>query len=365
MAASIEDLKRNLRYIFKGKQSITPFVKGVPGIGKSAAIYQLSEELGLDFIDLRLSQLESADLRGVPVPDEKEGICRWLPPEFLPFEGIKRFEGTKGILLLDEFNRARPDVLQAAFQLVLDRSVGLLKILDSWYIAAAGNLGEEDGTDVVELDSALMNRFIHFPVSHNLEVWLKWAETHDVHSDIINFIKGKPSALYYEPEDKSNNVFVTPRSWEKFSKILNSNSDVEPLEIAVSLGDSIVDGQAGAFIKYLQSKEIVSPKEIVDKYLNDPKIKQKLDNMSRDQVYSLNNDLIDYLSEKMTKATDAQLENVYKYCKTHCNQDNYIAFLKGMVDKSTKGKSDVINQYLKAYIEESKIVVKILENRKS
>ena len=365
MAATIEDLKRNLRYIFKGKQAITPFVKGVPGIGKSAAFFQLSGELDMMFIDLRLSQLESADLRGIPVPDNAEGICRWLPPEFLPFKGIKRFEGTKGILLLDEFNRARPDVLQAAFQLVLDRKVGLLEIMDTWYIAAAGNLGAEDGCDVVELDSALMNRFIHFNVKADLDTWIKWAEKSDIHPDVLNFIKGKPGALYYEPEDKSNNVFVTPRSWEKFSKILNANSDMDPIEIATSLGAAIVDGQAGAFIKYLQSKEIVSPKEIVDKYLKDPKIKQKLSNMSRDQIYSLNNDLVDYLSEKMTKASDAQLENIYKYCKENCNQDNYIAFLKGMVDKSSKGKSDIINQYLKTYIEESKVVVKILENRKS
>lgn len=363
--ATIEDLKRNLRYVFKGVQTITPFIKGVPGIGKSAAVKQIAAELGLQFIDLRLSQLESADLRGVPVPDEAEGICRWLPPEFLPFKGIKRFDGTKGILLLDEFNRARPDVLQAAFQLVLDRSVGLLEIMDSWFIVAAGNLGAEDGTDVVELDSALMNRFIHFNVTYNLDAWLKWAEAAKIHPDVINFIKGKPSALYHQPEDQSNNIYVTPRSWEKFSNILLANDDVEPMEIAVSLGVSIIDGQAPAFIKYLESKEIVSPKEITDKYLKDAKIKAKLKNMSRDQIYSLNNDLVDYLSEKVKAITDTQLENVYTYCKDHCNQDNYIAFLKGLVDKSGKGKSDFINQYLKKYIEESKIVVRILENKKS
>ena len=146
----IRDVKRNLKLIFKGDQPITPFLWGKPGIGKSQLVAQVAKEMGIGFIDLRLSQLDSTDLRGIPSPHPDEGLCRWLPPEFLPFEQFASFEKdypNGGILLLDEFNRARPDVLQSAFQLVLDRSVGLSKLRKNWYLVAAGNLGMADRTD--------------------------------------------------------------------------------------------------------------------------------------------------------------------------------------------------------------------------
>jgi hypothetical protein len=41
---------------------------------------------------------------------------------------------------------------------------------------SSGNLGDEDGTDVEEFDSALNNRLIH--INHTLDVqeWLDYAE---------------------------------------------------------------------------------------------------------------------------------------------------------------------------------------------
>ena len=75
---------------------------GAPGIGKSSIVSSAADKAGIDFIDLRLSQLAPTDLRGLPVPvhpedDKKQGTSKWYPPEFLPREG-------KGILFLDELN---------------------------------------------------------------------------------------------------------------------------------------------------------------------------------------------------------------------------------------------------------------------
>ena len=117
---TIKELKIRMRMIMKKGyiQSVTPFIHGAPGIGKSESVYQLAEEMGIGFLDVRLSQLESADLRGIPTPDFEAGSSRWMPPETHPFEafaeknlpqtfkinkGLKFKDG--GFLFLDEFNR--------------------------------------------------------------------------------------------------------------------------------------------------------------------------------------------------------------------------------------------------------------------
>jgi len=372
--STIKDLKNKLRLVLKNNvpnkngecvkyvQPITPFIWGKPGVGKSQSVKQLADEYGIGFIDLRLSQLESADVRGIPIPDMKEGISKWLPPEFLPFEGIKKFEGTSGILLLDEFNRARPDVLQAAFQLVLDRQVGIHKILDSWFIVAAGNLGDQDRTDVVEMDSALKNRFIHFNVEPDLNSWLEWANISGVHTDIINFIQGKPSYLYHIANE-DDNIFVTPRSWEKFSDILNQNSDMDPASITATIGPDIINGAAGFFIKYLESKEIVSGQDIVTKY-NQKTVQRKVKAMQRDQIYALNNDIVDYIL-KLKKIEDLYLENLHEYVTSALEKDIYIAFMRELAQKCVSSNNQFIDNYLKKYLKESKDIIQIFKEKLS
>jgi AAA domain (dynein-related subfamily) len=366
MPITIKELKQDLKLVLKKgtRQPITPYIWGRPGIGKSQAVRQVADEMGLKFIDLRLSQLESSDLRGIPVPDMARGIARWLPPEFLPFDGVKQYEGTSGILLLDELNRARTDVLQAAFQLVLDRQVGMHHVMDSWFIVAAGNLGMEDKTDVNEFDSALKNRFIHFTVDVNLDTWVAWAQKANVHPDVINYLQGKPNHLFYTVKE-DDNVFVTPRSWEKFSDILKQNPDTDPKEITQLIGSAIINGCAGHFIKYLESKEIISPKDIIDRYTE---VTNKIKALQRDQVYQLNTELASYIVKSLNKDANKTrrnkaLESVHQFCHDHLEKDIYIAFLQSLTKSCNAANpvNDFMDLYLKKYIEDSKLVISILK----
>lgn len=360
---TIKVLKSKLSMVLQEGVELTPFIWGKPGIGKSQSVKQIADSLGIDFIDLRLSQLESSDLRGIPVPDMEAGIARWLPPEFLPFEGIKKFEGTSGILLLDEMNRARTDVLQAAFQLVLDRSVGMHKLLDTWFIVAAGNLGMEDRTDVNEMDAALKNRFLHINVDVNLDTWTEWAESAGVHVDVVNFLKGKPSYLYYIANEQDN-VFVTPRSWEKFSDILKANSKRDPMQVTELIGANIINGAAGHFMKYLESKEIIKAKDILNKFDDeDSGIRGKLSVMQREQIYALNNEIVEYIAGNK-KYTKKNIKNLHNYCKEILEKDIYIALLQSITKACLKNDNKFIDDYLKENMSESQDIVKILSGRK-
>src|SRR5688572_6213988 len=55
---------------------------GPPGIGKSQLVRAVAERHGVRLIDVRLSQMEPADLRGIPF--RHEGHVIWSVPALLP-----------------------------------------------------------------------------------------------------------------------------------------------------------------------------------------------------------------------------------------------------------------------------------------
>lgn len=73
---SHKKLKNQIKLAYKKKQTL--FIWGAPGIGKSDVTKQASEELAVDLIDVRITQLDPSDLRGLPKADGN--VTRWLPP---------------------------------------------------------------------------------------------------------------------------------------------------------------------------------------------------------------------------------------------------------------------------------------------
>ena len=97
---------------------------GPSGIGKSEAIAQSARAHDATLVDIRLSQYESVDLRGIP--DIQTGSTVWNAPSTLPFKGNTKFseDGPPIFLFLDEINSAEPSTAAVAYQLVNDRRVG-------------------------------------------------------------------------------------------------------------------------------------------------------------------------------------------------------------------------------------------------
>src|SRR5438309_854283 len=89
---------------------------GKPGVGKSDAVRQAAVDHDAQLVDIRLSQYDSVDLRGIPVPHA--GMTVWHAPITIPFKGNASFtEDDKPIFLfLDEINSAAPAVSAVAYQ---------------------------------------------------------------------------------------------------------------------------------------------------------------------------------------------------------------------------------------------------------
>jgi hypothetical protein len=180
---------------------------GAPGIGKSDLVREAAAVQGYLLIDLRLSQLEPTDLRGIPLHDN--GKVRWIPPDELPDEAR---DGPHGVLFLDEINAAPPPVAAAAYQLILDRRLGSYRLPEGWSIVAAGNRLDDRGITYV-MPAPLANRFMHVHLQADADAWLAWAARSGIDSVLRDFVAEQPEWLARflpEPEVKA---FPSPRSW--------------------------------------------------------------------------------------------------------------------------------------------------------
>lgn len=180
---------------------------GAPGIGKSDLVREAATAQDIALIDLRLSQLEPTDLRGIPLHDN--GKVRWIPPDELPDADR---DGPKGVLFLDEINAAPPPVAAAAYQLILDRRLGTYRLPEGWSIVAAGNRLDDRGITYV-MPAPLANRFMHVLLQADAQAWLAWAAHNGIDPVLRDFMAEQPEWLARflpEPEVKA---FPSPRSW--------------------------------------------------------------------------------------------------------------------------------------------------------
>jgi len=186
---------------------------GPPGVGKSAAVRDVCRQHAIGLVDIRLSQREPVDLRGLPVP--RGDVVEWLLSSEWP-----RDPSSRGVILFDELTAADRTLQVAAYELILDRRLGdLYAVPPGWYVVAAGNRLSDRAVST-PLSSALANRFCHVEVEADLESWAAWAVERGVHPDVIGFLRFRPDCLF-DLGNTADRGWPSPRSWERVSTELD------------------------------------------------------------------------------------------------------------------------------------------------
>ena len=236
------------------------FLWGSPGVGKSSIVHKYAQTVNAHVVDIRLSQFDPVDLRGLPSPSGDS--TRWMAPAILPFVGNPNFPTTTPILLfLDELAQASPAVQAAAFQLVLDRRVGEHTLMPNVYIIAASNRSG-DRAGINRLATPLLNRFTHVEVVVDFDAWKAWAIHAGVHPLIVGFLSQRPALLdRFEDALKSGaQAFPTPRSWEFLSKLLSALPDITtvPTHVLSTLSSSAVGAATAAeFTAFVENAHVL------------------------------------------------------------------------------------------------------------
>ena len=285
-------------------------VWGQPGVGKSQMAKQLADELGALFIDIRLSQYDSVDMRGIP--GIKNGFTCWNPPETLPFIGNPAFEQYADkpiILFFDEINSGADPVLAVAYQLILDRAVGEHKLMPNVRIIAAGNRDGDKGV-TRKMPQPLNNRFKHIEVGLDVDATTSYFQRIGLPSVGIAFLHFRKPLLSTFIIDKDGHptvtldkAYATPRSWQDALTIYGDTTMPHDVKVA-GMASAIGDGPAQEFWGFVEIYAKI--KSIIPAIHKDPERAQLPE--ERSLMYAVTV----ALSGEMSTSNVA---NLYKYLK--------------------------------------------------
>lgn len=238
-----ETFRDVLRIMIEARRPL--FTWGSPGIGKSMQHQAIAAELGMDFIDVRASQWDAVDSRGVPYtytvtrPDgSSEERTGWAIPDLFPREGCR-----PTLILFDELNTAMDSVQAALYQLFDgNRALGAYKLPENVVVVAAGNL-ETDRAVTRRMGTAMASRFFHVQLSVDNDAWTQWALDADIHDAVIAFLRWRPMYLHHFDPKSASKTQPDPRGWEYLSDALKS---LERLGITNPLAEeAVIVGKVG------------------------------------------------------------------------------------------------------------------------
>lgn len=274
-------ISNNLYLESKGKMPITTSIVGDSGIGKTSCALQIAEEFNLNLVKLNLGQIdEASELIGFPVAEfevKKGGESTWVVQSVLdsfvkdgyhitgekkmtyapPSWAIANEKGT--LLLLDDFSRAHPHILQAVME-ICDRMSYL-----SWKLPKGSSIlltENPSGGDynVTELDSAQRTRFVTVNLKFDVQQWAAWAERNEIDSRAITFFLLHP------------NIHTRKANARSITNFFNSISSIKNFDDNLPLIQMIGEGSIGVeatsmFTAFISNKldKIISPHDIFDK----------------------------------------------------------------------------------------------------
>lgn len=270
---TLPELKQLLAHTaFRMRQPV--MIWGQPGVGKSEAVAQVTADHNGQLVDIRLSQYDSVDLRGIPSPEN--GLTKWNVPSTLPFKGNPLFDEASPciVLFLDEINSAAPSVSAVAYQLVNDRRVGEHELMDNVVIIAAGNRETDKGV-TNKMPTPLANRFRpHVEVGLDVDAVCVHFQNLGLPQIGVAFLQFRKELLSTfivakdgNPTVTLNKAFATPRTWEAALKYYADPAMPESLK-RIAMAGTIGTGEAEEFWGFVKTYDQIST--IIPAVMKDP-----------------------------------------------------------------------------------------------
>lgn len=317
-----------------------------PGVAKSAIGKSIADKMGFNYVDIRLSMIDETDVGLYPSVTEVEVDGKMVKClDFIIPRWAVNANQRPTIIHFEELNRASQQVRNAALQILLERQIGTdFKFNENVLMMSSGNLGDEDGTDVEEFDSALNNRLIHINHSLGVDEWIENFSKDKCHPLITSFIRTYPEQMYKSATDGVK-AYATPRSWTMLSEFILANygdnaSPREFLPLLKEVASGYVGNSAIKFIQYCEDMLNISIKDVIDNYDG---IKKDLARYNRDK----NSELIQSLKEiDLAKLTAKQIDNVYKFL-SNVGDDEKTGYLLYLLDDP---KIDFDNKIVKSFL---------------
>ena len=259
------------------------FLLGAPGIGKTAIMEQIAQELDLALVSYSMTHHTRQSALGLPFISHRAyqgvqfDVSEYTMSEIIAsiYEVMEGSGRREGILFLDEINCVSETLAPSMLQFLQYKVFGRHQVPEGWVIVTAGNPPEYNKS-VREFDVVTMDRLKILEVEADYSVWKEYARERGIHTAILNYLDMKKEDFYQVETTVKGKSYITARGWEDLSEMLKLYEEEQ-----ITAEESFV-GQ------YLRNdrvvKEFTAYYDLYRKYQNDYKAEEILTGMVSEQA---------------------------------------------------------------------------------
>ncbi|MCM1189685.1 MAG: AAA family ATPase [bacterium] len=203
------------------------FLLGAPGIGKTAVMEQIAQEMGIALVSYSMTHHTRQSALGLPFitervyGGEKVSVSEYTMSEIIAtiYDTMEASGIREGILFLDEINCVSETLAPSMLQFLQYKVFGKHRVPEGWVIVTAGNPPEYNKS-VREFDVVTYDRLKVLEVEPDYRVWKEYAVEKGIHNAIVSYLDLKKDHFYCMEMTAKGRSYVTARGWEDLSEIL-------------------------------------------------------------------------------------------------------------------------------------------------
>ena len=203
------------------------FLMGPPGIGKTAIMEQVAEELQVGLVSYSMTHHTRQSALGLPFIETKNyggkeySVSEYTMSEIIAsvYDMIEETGLQEGILFLDEINCVSETLAPAMLQFLQYKIFGRHRVPDGWLVVTAGNPPEYNNS-VREFDIVTWDRLKRVDVEPDFDVWKEYAYKKGIHAAVLTYLEIRKGDFYRIETTVDGKSFVTARGWSDLSDMI-------------------------------------------------------------------------------------------------------------------------------------------------
>ena len=259
------------------------FLIGAPGIGKTAIMAQIADELGIGLVSYSMTHHTRQSALGLPFithcsyGDFEYEASEYTMSEIIAsvYDYMRETGRERGILFLDEINCVSETLYPSMLQFLQFKTFGGHRVPEGWVVACAGNPPEYNRS-VHEFDIVTLDRVKKIAVDPDYDAWRAYAVSKGVHPAVLTFLDIKKSKFYTVEASLDGPAFVTARGWDDLSEIMR---------VFESMGKTV---DFDLIVQYVQNepiaREFASYYDLFNKYRDDYRVDEILAGKAAEDV---------------------------------------------------------------------------------